>query len=296
MSRYIEEHRGRFGVEPICQILGVSASAYYQRATGERSARQLEDERLLKRIREVHEANYCAYGYRRTWKALMRAGEHAPRCQVQRLMRDNGIQGAKRRGKPWRTTTPDPDARRRPDLVNRDFTASAPNELWVADFSYLRCWEGVVFFSFVIDVYSRKVVGWQFASHMRTTLVLDALRMALSTRERVEEVRLIHHSDRGSQYVSGDYTQTLADHDVLASVGTAGDAYDNSMAESFVDSFKTELIADRVWRTRSQLELAIVEYIAWFNNSRLHENLHDRTPREIEELYAAKSTTPTATS
>ena len=296
MSRYIEEHRGRFGVEPICRILGVSASAYYQRATGERSARQLEDERLLQRICEVHEANYCAYGYRRTWKALTRAGEHTPRCQVQRLMRANGIQGAKRRGKPWRTTTPDPAARRRPDLVNRDFTASAPNELWVADFSYLRCWEGVVFFSFVIDVFSRKVVGWQFAGHMRTTLVLDALRMALSTRERVEEVRLIHHSDRGGQYVSGDYTQTLADHDVLASVGSTGDAYDNSMAESFVDSFKTELIADRVWRTRSQMELAIVEYIAWFNDTRLHENLDDRPPQEIEELYAVKSTaltTPT---
>lgn len=294
MSRYIDEHRGRFGVEPICSTLGVSASAYYQRATGERSAREVEDERLLARIREVHEANYCAYGYRRTWKALTRAGEQAPRCRVQRLMRAEGIQGAKRRGKPWRTTTPDPDARRRPDLVNRDFTASAPNELWVADFSYLRCWEGLVFFSFVIDVYSRKVVGWQFAKHMRTTLVLDALRMALSTRERVEEVRLIHHSDRGSQYVSGDYTQTLADHDVLASVGSTGDAYDNSMAESFVDSFKTELIADRVWRTRSQLELAIVEYISWFNDSRLHENLGDRPPREIEELYAEK-TRPTIT-
>jgi putative transposase len=296
VSRYIDEHRGRFGVEPICRILGVSASAYYQRATGKRSARHLEDERLLTRIREVHEANYCAYGYRRTWKTLRRAGEHAPRCQVQRLMRTNGIQGAKRRGKPWRTTTPDPDARRRPDLVNRDFTASAPNELWVADFSYLRCWEGVVFFSFVIDVYSRMVVGWQFAGHMRTTLVLDALRMALSTRERVEALRLTHHSDMGSQYVSGDYTQTLADHDVLASVASTGDAYDNSMAESFVDSFKTELIADRVWRTRSQLELAIVEYIAWFNNTRLHENLDDQPPREIKELYAAKSRAPTATS
>jgi putative transposase len=296
VSRYIEEHRGRFGVEPICRILDVSASAYYQRATGERSARLLKDERLLEQIREVHEANYCAYGYRRTWKALQRAGEQAPRCQVQRLMRVNGIQGAKRRGKPWRTTKADPDARRRPDLVNRDFTASRPNELWIADFSYLRCWEGVVFFSFVIDVYSRKVVGWQFASHMRTTLVLDALRMALSTRERVEEVRLIHHSDRGGQYLSSDYTQTLADHDVLASVGSTGDAYDNSMAESFVDSFKTELIADRVWRTRGQLELAIVEYIAWFNNSRLHENLDDRPPREIEELYAAKSKRLTARS
>src|ERR1700722_1083909 len=227
-------------------------------------------------------------------KALTRAGEHAPRCQVQRLMRTNGIQGAKRRGKPWRTTTPDPDARRRPDLVNRDFTAQAPNELWGAELSYLRCWEGVVFFSFVIDVYSRKVVGWQFAGHMRTTLVLDALRMALSTRERVEEVRLIHHSDRGSQYVSGDYTQTLEDNDVLGSVGSTGDAYDNSMAESFVDSFKTELIADRVWATRSQLELAVVEYVSWFNHTRLHEALGDRPPREIEEIYAEK-TRPTIT-
>ncbi len=294
MSAYVHEHRERFGVEPICRTLGVSASAFYHRQTGQRSARQLEDERLLGVIRETHEKNYEAYGYRRTWKALLRAGEQAPRCQVQRLMRAEGIRGAKRRGKPWRTTTPDPQGARRPDLVERDFTAERPNELWVADFSYLRCWEGVVFFSFVIDVYSRKVVGWQFASHMRTTLVLDALRMALSTRERVEEVRLIHHSDRGSQYVSGDYTQTLEDNDVLGSVGSTGDAYDNAMAESFVDSFKTELITDRVWHSRSQLELAIVEYISWFNDSRLHENLGDRPPSEIEELYAEK-TRPTIT-
>jgi len=290
----VHEHRERFGVEPICRTLGVSASAFYQRETGQRSARQIEDERLLRVIRETHKKNYEAYGYRRTWKALLRAGEQIPRCQVQRLMAANDIRGAKRRGKPWRTTTPDPDAGRRPDLVERDFTASAPNELWVADFSYLRCWEGVVFFSFVIDVFSRKVVGWQFASHMRITLVLDALRMALSTRQRVEEVRLIHHSDRGSQYLAGDYTQTLEDNDVLGSVGSTGDAYDNAMAESFVDSFKTELIADRVWRTRSQLELAIVEYISWFNDSRLHENLDDRPPSEIEELYAEK-TRPTIT-
>ena len=290
----MREHRERFGVEPICRTLGVSASAFYHRQTGQRSARQLEDERLLEVIRETHKRNYEAYGYRRTWKALLRAGEQVPRCQVQRLMAANGIRGAKRRGKPWRTTTPDPQGTRRPDLVERDFTAGRPNELWVADFSYLRCWEGLVFFSFVIDVYSRKVVGWQFASHMRTTLVLDALRMALSTRERVDEVRLIHHSDRGSQYVSGDYTQTLEDNDVLGSVGSTGDAYDNAMAESFVDSFKTELITDRVWHSRSQLKLAIVEYISWFNESRLHENLGDRPPSEIEELYAEK-TRPTIT-
>lgn len=294
MSAFVDENRERFGVEPVCRTLDVSASAYYQRATGERSERVVEDERLTRRIRKVHEANYCAYGYRRMWKALLRAGEDVGRGRVQRLMRQAGIQGAKRRGKPWRTTTPDPDARRRPDLVQRNFTASRPNELWVADFSYLRCWEGVVFFSFVIDVHSRMIVGWQFAKHMRTTLVLDALQMALSTRERVDEVRLVHHSDRGSQYTSGDYTQTLSDHNVLASVGTTGDAFDNALAESFVDTFKTELIADRVWRTRSQLELAIVEYIAWFNNSRLHEALDDQPPREIEELYAVKARTPTA--
>ena len=296
MSAFIDERKDDFGVEPVCRILGVSASAYYQRATGERSTRQIEDERLLARIHELHEANYCAYGYRRMWKALLRAGEHLGRGRVQRLMRQAGIQGAKRRGKPWRTTTSDPEAARRPDLVGRDFSACRPNELWVADFSYLRCWEGMVFFSFVIDVYSRMVVGWQFASHMRTTLVLDALRMALSTRERVEEVRLVHHSDRGSQYTSGEYTQTLHDHDILASVGSTGDAYDNALAESFVDSFKTELITDRVWSSRGQLELAIVEYIAWFNNTRLHENLDDRPPREIEELYAVKDRTPTGRS
>ena len=284
MSRYIDAHRGRFGVEPICRTLDVSASAYYHRATGERSARAVEDERLLGRIRGLHAANYFAYGSRRMWKALRLAGEDVGRGHVERLMRSHGICGAKRRGKPWRTTRPDLTARRRPDLVNRQFSASAPNELWVADFTYGRCWEGVVFFSFVIDVYSRRIVGWQFASHMRTTLVLDALRMALSQRGPGADVQLVHHSDRGSQYTSGDYTQTLDDHGVLASVGSTGDAYDNALAESFVDSFKTELIADRVWRTRAQLELAIVEWVGWFNTSRLHSALKDLSPQQFEEL------------
>lgn len=288
MSAFIDEHRERFGVEPICRTLDVSASAYYHRATGRRSDRVIEDERLLGRIRAVHEANYEAYGSRRTWKALLRAGEQVGRGRVERLMRTHGIQGAKRRGKPWRTTRPDPAARRRPDLVNRDFSASRPDELWVSDFTYGRCWEGVVFFSFVLDVYSRKIVGWQFASHMRTSLVLDALRMALSHRRHGADIALVAHSDRGSQYTSGDYTQTLDDHGVLASVGSTGDAYDNALAESFVDSFKTELIRDRVWRTRSQLELAIVEWVAWFNNDRLHGSLGDIPPVEFEALYAAQ--------
>ena len=285
MSAFIDERRSDFGVEPICSTLGVSASAYYERATGRRSARSVEDELLLERIREVHEANYCAYGYRRTWIALQRAGEEVGRGRVQRLMRKAGIQGAKRRGKAWRTTTPDPTAHRRPDLVERDFSAETPNRLWVGDFTYLRSWEGVSYFSFVIDAFSRKVVGWQLASHMRTDLVLDALRMALGQRAPGADVELVAHTDRGSQYTSADYTQTLTDHGVLASVGTVGDAYDNAMAESFVDTFKTELLPDRVWRTRSQLELAVVEYVAWFNNERLHESLGDRSPAEFEDLY-----------
>jgi putative transposase len=284
VSAFIDEKRDAFGVGPICRTLGVSASAYYQRRTGRRSARQVEDERLLERIERLHQANYFAYGYRRMWKALGRAGFQVGRDRVKRLMREHGIQGAKRRGKPWRTTTPDPAARRPPDLVERNFSATRPNALWVADFCHLRCWEGAMFFSFVIDAFSRKVVGWQLASHMRTDLVLDALRMALTRRPPGADLELVHHSDAGSQYTSYAFTQVLDDHRVLASIGSVGDAFDNALAESFVDSFKTELIADRVWRSRTQLELAVVEYIGWFNDSRLHQALADRPPSEFEPL------------
>jgi putative transposase len=173
----------------------------------------------------VHAANYYAYGYRRTWKALLRAGEDVGRDRVKRVM---------------------------------------------------------------IDVFNRRVIGWQFAAHMRTDLVLDALRMALTRRDHGANVELIHHSDAGSQYTSYAFTQVLDDHTLLASIGSVGDAYDNALAESFVDSFKTELIADRVWRTRSQLELAIVEYVSWFNHQRLHEALGDRPPAEVEALYASR--------
>ena len=289
MSRYIDEHRGRFGVEPICRTLDVSASAYYHRATGQRSERVIDDERLLGRVREVHAANYYAYGYRKMWLAMRRAGETVGRDHVKRLMRQEGIQGAKRRGKPWRTTIADPAATRSPDLVNRDFTADRPDALWVADFSYVRCYEGMVFFSFVIDVFSRRIVGWQFASHMRTDLVLDALRMALTRRQAGADVDLIHHSDAGSQYTSFAFQQVLDDHHVLGSIGSVGDAYDNALAESFVDTFKTELIADRVWRTRTQLELAIVEWVAWFNNDRLHQSLGDIPPAEFETLSSSST-------
>jgi putative transposase len=291
VSRYIDSHRGRFGVEPICRTLDVSASAYYQRASGERSERVIEDERLLARILELHAANYYAYGYRKLWLALKRAGEDdVGRDRVKRLMRAHDIQGAKRRGKPWRTTITDPAALRRPpDLVERDFSADRPDALWLADFTYLRCWEGVVFFSFVIDAFSRRIVGWQFAGHMRTDLVLDALRMALTRRDAGADVQLIHHSDAGSQYTSDAFGQVLDDHHVLGSIGSVGDAYDNAMAESFVDTFKTELISDRVWRTRSQLELAIVEWVAWFNNDRLHESLGDLPPAEFEQALSGQT-------
>ncbi len=285
MSAFVDQRKGDFGVEPICRTLGVSASAYYERRSGRRSERALEDERLTALIESTHAENYHAYGYRRMWKALGRVGEAVGRGRVQRLMRAAGIEGAKRRGKPWRTTTPDPGAHRRPDLVERDFSAAGPNELWVADLTYLRCWEGLVFFAFVIDAFSRRVVGWQFAAHMRTGLVLDALSMALHQRGPGAAVELVHHSDRGSQYTSIDYT-----HGVLASVGSVGDAYDNALDESFVDSLGTELIADRVWRSRAQLELAIVEWVGWFNAVRLHESLGDVPPTEFEALHAVPTT------
>jgi putative transposase len=290
VSAFIAGHRERFGVEPICETLDVSASAYYERASGQLSARRIEDERLVGRIQEVYEANYECYGYRRMHGQLVREGECAGRDRIARLMRAEGIRGAKRRGKPWRTTTPDPAAQKRPDLVCRDFSACAPDRLWVGDFTYLRTWQGRLYFAFVIDVFSRMIVGWQLACHMRTDLVLDALRMALATRTPGADFTLVAHTDQGSQYVSEDYTQQLDDAKVLASVGSVGDAYDNALAESFVDSLKTELIADRVWRTNTQLELAIVEYVAWFNTRRLHSSLGNIPPIEHEQAHAAQLT------
>jgi putative transposase len=229
VTAFIDEHRDRFGVEPICRTLEVSASAI---TTAEPACALPGCSRTsgcCASSGPKHKENYYAYGYRKMWKTLRRAGESVPRCQVQRSMAENGLRGAKRRGKPWRTTISDPTAARRPDLVNRDFTAVAPDRLWVGDFEHLRCWEGKAYFSFVIDVFSRKIVGWQFASHMRTDLVLDALRMALGTRHLGADFALVTHSDAGSQYTSWDYAQVIDDHKVLASVGSVGDAFDKAL-------------------------------------------------------------------
>ena len=294
MSAFIDEQRDRFGVEPICRTLGVSESAYYARRSGRRSRRSIEDERLLGLIRTLHARNWYAYGYRRVWLALRRDGHQAGRDRVRRLMREQGIEGAKRRGKRWRTTIANAAAPRPADLVERRFTATRPDALWVADFTYLRCWQGVSYFSFVLDAYSRRVVGWQLATSMRTSLVLDALRMALHRRHGGADVQLVHHSDAGSQYVSRDFQQTLDDHNVLASIGSVGDAYDNAMAESFVDTFKTELIADRVFETHRSLKLAVVEWVAWYNHQRLHERIGDIPPAEYEQLHYAAITEPAA--
>ena len=235
-------------------------------------------------IREIHKANFEAYGYRRTWKALRRAGEHVPRCQVQRLMRQAGIQGAKRRGKPWRTTIPDPDAIRPADLVERDFTASRPDELWVCDFTRLRCWDGVLYFAFVIDVFSRRVVGWQLATHMRDTLVIDALRMALTQRRPGADVALVVHSDAGSQYTSYDHTQVLDDHDVLQSIGPSATRSITRSPRASWTASRPSSSAIAPGRTRTGLEFAIVEYLGWFNHDRLHSSLGDIPPAEFEAL------------
>jgi putative transposase len=287
VSAFIDAHRDRFGVEPICEVLDVSASAYYQRRSGERSARSVEDERLAARIREVHEQNFECYGYPRVWHELRRQGEQGGRDHVARLMREEGIRGAKRRCKPWRTTIADPQAHKRPDLVKRDFTSDRPDALWVGDLTYLRTWEGRMYFAFLIDVFSRMIIGWQLATHMRTDLVLDALRMALGTRHPGADLGLVQHTDQGSQYTAEDYTQVLSDHYVLASVGSVGDCYDNALSESFLDSYKTELIADRVWRTNAQLELATVTYVGWFNHRRLHTSIGNIPPAEFEQRHAA---------
>lgn len=290
MSMFIDEHREGFGVQPICRVLQIAPSTYYavKKRAREPSDRALSDEMLLGEIRRVHEASNGLYGVRKVWWQLRRDGVLAARCTVQRLMRKHRLEGVVR-GKRQRTTVPGDRAERPADLVDRDFTAAAPNRLWVADFTYVMTWSGVVYVAFVIDAFSRRIVGWKADTSMKTELVLDTLEMALWSRERQGipiAAGLIHHHDNGSQYMSFSFTSRLIDAGVDASVGSVGDGYDNALAESTIGLFKTEKIRPGgPWKTLADVEIATLEWVDWYNHQRLHSACERRPPVEYEELH-----------
>ncbi len=294
--RFIEGHKSRFGVEPICTVLSehgcpIAPSTYYQARHRAASARAVRDADLKVKIAKVHEDNFGVYGARKVWLTLNREGTPAARCTVERLMKDLGLQGA-RRGKRIRTTISNAAAARPVDLVGRDFNPPAPNRTWVADFTYCPTWSGMVYVAFVIDAYSRRILGWRTATSMRTALVLDALEQAIWTRARegvTDLSGLVHHTDAGSQYTSIAFTDRLIAAGVDPSVGTVGDAYDNALAESIIGLFKTELVKPRgPWRTPDQLEVAILEYVDWFNHRRLFQACGDIPPAQLEEAFYAQ--------
>ncbi len=287
MTRFIEERWDRFQVELICRTLGASPSTYYAARNRPPCTRAITDAWLTEEITRVFEANYSVYGARKLWRQLHREGIAIGRDRTWRLMREAGIQGV-RRGKTKLTTRRDDRAARPPDLVERDFTAEAPNRLWVADLTYVRTWAGFCYVAFVQDVFSRMVVGWSLATHLRATLATEALEMAVWRRGASVE-GLIHHSDAGSQYTSVIYSERLASHGIAPSVGTVGDSFDNAMAESAIGLYKTELIRRRgPWRDPDQVEFATLEYIDWFNNRRLHSEIGYVSPAEFEAAYWAQ--------
>lgn len=284
MTAFVSEHRGRFGVEPICRVLDAAVSTYYAARRRPPSRRALRDEELAAEIRRVFRENYRVYGARKVWRQLRREGIAVAKCTVERLMARERIQGV-RRGKRRGTTRRDLAAARPPDLVDRAFTTSRPNELWVADLTEVVTWSGICYAGFVIDAYSRMIVGWSIATHIRTELPLEALEMAIWRRDTVLD-GLVHHSDAGSQYTSIRYTERLADAGIAPSVGSVGDSYDNALAETHIGLYKTELIQrQRPWRTPEQVELATLEWIDWFNNRRLHSSIGDIPPAEAEGRY-----------
>lgn len=294
MIEFIDQHRDRFGVEPICAELPIAPATYYAAKTRSPSARALSDAVIVEKIRTVHASNYGVYGVRKVHAQLLREGEQVARCTVERLMRREGLRGVSRKKGP-RTTVPGSPARRPEDLVARAFTAHAPDCLWVADITYVRTFAGWVYAAFVTDVFSRRVVGWQLSTSLRTDLALDALEMGIWTRTREgrDLTRLIHHSDRGVQYVAIRYTERLAENGIVASVGSKGDSYDNAMAEAFNSLFKAELVRNRgPWRSINDLEIAVAEYIDWFNMRRLHGELGMIPPVEKENAYHSTRTQP----
>jgi putative transposase len=289
MTRFIEERRGRFCVELICRTLGASPSTYYAARKRPPSARAITDAWLTEEVERVFEANYSVYGARKVWRQLHREGIAIGRDRVARLMREASLQGV-RRGKKTFTTRRDERAARPPDLVERDFTASVPNRLWVADITYVRTWSGFCYVAFVQDVFSRMIIGWSLTTHLRATLATEALEMA-AWRRGVAPEGLIHHSDAGSQYTSVLYSERLATHGIAPSVGTVGDSFDNAMAESAIGLYKTELIRRRgPWRNPEQVEFGTLEYIDWFNNRRLHGEIGYVPPAEFEEVFYASKT------
>jgi putative transposase len=266
----------------------IAPSTYYDAIARGPSARAVRDEQLKAAIERVWRENYGVYGARKVWLALNREGTAVARCTVERLMRELGLAGA-RRGKRIRTTRAGAAAARAADLVCRQFSPARPDRLWVADFTYVPSWAGTVYVAFVIDAYSRRILGWRAAASMKTQLVLDALEHALWTRQRDHRsslAGLIHHTDAGAQYTSIALTERLAAAGATPSVGTVGDAYDNALAESVIGLYKTELIKPRgPWRTAEQVELATLEYVDWFNHRRLYESCGDVPPAELEEAY-----------
>jgi putative transposase len=311
--RFIDEHRhdrfvtsagttgGEFGVEPICRVLSqhgcqIAPSTYYAAKTRRPCARVVRDAELLTQIRRVHADNYGVYGVRKVWRQLAREGTEVARCTVERLMRTDGLAGAVR-GARTRTTRADAKAARPEDLVERNFVAERPNQLWVVDFTYVPTWVGFVYVAFCIDVYSRRITGWRTSRSMSTDLVLDALEMGIWQRRRQGHTvqGLVHHSDAGSQYTSIRYTERLAEAGAKPSIGSVGDSYDNAMAESVIGLFKTELIGRRgPWRGHDAVEIATLEWVDWFNNRRLFEAIGNIPPAEAEALYY-RNTKPSAT-
>ncbi|MFM0619753.1 IS3 family transposase [Paraburkholderia nemoris] len=289
LKAFIDQHRDTFGVEPICKVLRIAPSGYRRHAAqlrdpSQRSVRAIRDERLRPEIERVWRANMQVYGADKVWKQMNRERIAVARCTVERLMKQLGLRGVMR-GKRVRTTVPDAIAPRPLDRVNRQFKAARPNQLWVSDFTYVSTWQGWLYVAFVIDVFARRIVGWRVSTSMTTDFVLDALEQALYARRPGDDGTLIHHSDRGSQYVSIRYSERLAEAGIEPSVGSRGDSYDNALAETINGLYKAELIHRRAWKTRESVERATLVWVAWFNHHRLMESLGYIPPAEAEANY-----------
>jgi transposase InsO family protein len=288
MVTFVDQHRDKFGVEPICTELPIAPSIYYECKAREANPQRLparlrRDAWLEIEIRRVWEENFRVYGARKVWRQLKREQIKVAKCTVERLMQNLGLQGVKR-GKGYKTTIPDDAAARPADLVNRNFTATRPNQLWVADITFVATWRGVVYVAFVIDVFARCIVGWRVWNSLKTDLVLDALEQALFTRTGTKG--LVHHSDRGCQYLSIRYTERLAEAGIESSVGSVGDSYDNALAETINGLFKAEVIWPRgPWKNLDAVEYATLEWVDWFNNRRLLEPIGNVPPAEFEQAY-----------